>query len=117
MSPEPFDFGAVADDLVRMIKSAYRLKRVNLGKDLKWKGTAELTQSEILCSSPPIAERIKAESLKFEQEDQGRSALDVIVCLALQLGIDQGLRMKAEEIKRLYEQVDLYRSLQKGGLK
>lgn len=90
---------AYFDDLVqpilKAIRFAYRTTRKNENKDIKWTGLP-LTLTSILAGCPQIEDHLTAESLDYDKNDQGRSALEVLVGCAVQLGIEQGTRMERE---------------------
>jgi hypothetical protein len=53
-------------------------------------------------------ERVSAEQLRYDDEEQGRDPLEVIIGIAIQLGIEQGRRVEAEPIAELKEAVRHY---------
>lgn len=109
MKPWPKDkspvyFCDLADSIVSAIKFAYKLSRKNRGKSIPWKGYNIGKDDRATCLTPD--EQLSAEGLEFNDEDQGRSAIEVIVGLAIQLGIEQGRRIanqKHEEEQRFNE--------------
>jgi hypothetical protein len=88
----PLNFEDMANSVIALLKDGYKLLRKNRGKDLKYKGPDHKEQA----CCPPIRERLKAESLAGEMEDQGRNALDIIIGHAIQIGIEQGRRIMRE---------------------
>jgi hypothetical protein len=89
-----YDFEELVAPVVKALKAAYGLRRKPLA-DIKWEGP-ELEQ---YCYSMPPAERLTAENLRYSQEDQGRSALEEIIGIAVALGIQQGRNIAEHEHK------------------
>lgn len=85
------NFREMTEPVVDAIRFAYRLERQNDGQDIPWHGLA-LGKGETVCGPQPD-EKLNAENLRYDDEDQGRDALTVLVGLAVQLGIEQGRRM------------------------
>ncbi len=95
---ETASFDDMCQPFVDAIKFTYGLKRKNKDKDVPYVGLP-LTLSSILAGCPQIATRLTSEMLEYDEDDQGRSALEVIVGCAIQIGIEQGHRMAAEKQK------------------
>ena len=91
------DFEDLASPLVSAMRFAYELKRVNAHQDIPYKG---YDRSSLLHCCVPIADKLSAEGMMFDYEDQGREAVEVIIELAIQLGIEQGRRMERQEAAR-----------------
>jgi len=91
------------------IRQAYRLKFRGY-RDLKWRGLDIGEDTKAGCFSPD--EQLNAGNLRYDQEDQGRSPLRVIVGVAVQLGIEQGRRIEREKrepwerIRKILETVE-----------
>lgn len=86
-------FEKLTEPVIKALRQAYSMQRRNRTKDIKYSGPDHKFQA----NCPPIRERLKAESLEYEREDQGRSALEVIIGHAVQLGIEQGKRYAKED--------------------
>lgn len=107
---------AVFEDLnnaVRdVVRHCYTIRRKNKDKDVAWKGPEFPECMRATCIPFDLA--LQADNLKYSQEDQGRSAMDVIIDIAIQLGIEQGRRMYKSELKhnvnRLEMAADMVRS-------
>lgn len=88
---EPLSFDAITRPLIKAIKYAYKLERRNKGKSIPWSGP-EIGRPELaICL--PAKEKLSAKMLAYSEDDQGRDALEEIVGLAVQLGIEQGRRI------------------------
>ena len=88
---EPYSFDELTEPVCKAIRALYRLTPWNNGDSIKWTG-------------PELGKRMKAHSLEFDElltreslewndEDQGRDPLMVVVGIAIQLGIEQGRRL------------------------
>lgn len=81
-------------DLVKSVKKAllfaYDLKRKNKNKNIPYNGY-NVGNSTLVCDFSP-KEKLRVKNLKYNLEEQGRDALDVIIGIAVQLGIEQGER-------------------------
>lgn len=89
---EPAGFEEISEPILKAIRFAYRLVRRNKTKDIPWNGL-DLGQNEKATCSRPM-NRLTVDGLAFSLEDQGRDALEEIVSLAIQTGIEQGRRME-----------------------
>ncbi|MCP4394505.1 MAG: hypothetical protein GY804_09610 [Alphaproteobacteria bacterium] len=90
-------FSELANPIANAIRFAYNLERKNIDKDIKWTGYDIGEKEKTTCFSPD--EKFTAESLAFALEDQGREALEEIITVAIQLGIEQGRRIHKREIE------------------
>lgn len=90
-------FTDLTDPICEAIRFAYDLKRKHQNKDIPYKGydIGKVTG----CYQPD--ENLTQESLEYQDENQDRDALQVIVGIAVQLGIEQGRRqlLKSQETK------------------
>ena len=91
-------FYEIAEPIIKALKFAYRLRRKNLRKDIPWNGLD--IGEELKASNFSPDSTLSHESLRFNQEDQGRNALEVIIGIAVQLGIEQGRRIEVERANR-----------------
>jgi len=73
------------------LKFAYKMKRQNQNFDIPYDGFDIGRQQWASCFH--ANETLSAEHLRFIKEDQGRDALDEIIGIAVQLGIEQGRRL------------------------
>ncbi len=90
-------FSDLTEPLVRAVKFAYKRTRKNLNKDIPYEGY-DIGKS-LKASCLPPDESLIAQNLKWQQEDQGRDALEVIMGIAVQLGIEQGRRVERENLE------------------
>lgn len=91
----PVRFTDLIDPVRKAIKFAYDLKRKNQTKDIPWRGY-NIGKRE-RCGSPSPDEKLTQKSLAWVLDDQGRDALDEILCVAIQLGIEQGRRVERQD--------------------
>lgn len=96
---KPWNFEDITKSLKKAVKFAYSTRRKNKTKDIPWDGP-NLTITRILAGCFNINESLKEENLIYNEENQGRDALDIIISCAVQLGIEQGIRMKMEELNK-----------------
>lgn len=83
-------FHEITGPLVKALKFTYNMQRKNREMDVSWKGYDIGNDLKATSFSPD--ENLKAESLAYQEEDQGRDASEVIIGIAVQLGIEQGKR-------------------------
>jgi len=93
--PWPKDNKTVSfDEIVKPLRDAvdqlYVLKRVNKGMDVHWDGL-DIGEAEKVCSFSPD-EKLSDAQLTYDDEEQGRDPMEVLLGLAVQLGIEQGRR-------------------------
>jgi len=89
---EPAPFDELISPIKFSVRFAYELNRKNIGKNIPYEG---YDAGEIVgLSDPPANEKLSAEGLQWVEEDQGMDALDVLVDLAVQVGIEQGKRIE-----------------------
>jgi hypothetical protein len=93
----PATFTDITAPVLRAVRYAYDLHRVNIDKDVPWEGLDIGERSKACSFSPP--EALAAGYLAYSMEEQDRSALEVIIGVAVQLGIEQGRRMALEQQK------------------
>ncbi len=115
-TPWPKNNGTLPiEDLVRPVVAAllfaYKVSRMRAYKDVPWSGPE--CGDDVLANTPPIAERFKAENLRYSLVDQGRDAMNEIVTAAIQIGIEQGRRitLTGDEYKTLTIQAEVGRLL------
>lgn len=91
----PFD--EIVGPLKKALKFAYSFERINKGKDIPWTGLNIGKRERGTCLPPD--ESLLAEQLVYNKDDQGRDPLDVLLGIAVQLGIEQGRRITLQKIK------------------
>ncbi len=84
-------FSELVKPVCAAIRRAYRLERVDRDSDVPWNGP-ELPES-MRAADIEYDKRLTAKGLAFDLDDQGREAIEVIVGIAIQLGIEQGRRL------------------------
>ena len=92
---ETVAFSALAEPIIKAIRWGYKLSRRRRGEDVPYEGL-DLGKSMKASCLPPD-ELLRAENLDYSEEDQGRDLLEELVGLAIQLGIEQGRRIEAEQ--------------------
>ena len=107
-SPVGFEHDMV-EPLVSALRQAYTMTRNNRDVDIDWTGLDIGDREKAGCLTPDV--RLTAEHLKYDEDEQGRTAADVIIGLAVQLGIEQGRRLFKEDMKLPLESLRIARSL------
>lgn len=102
----PASFSDLTEPIRKIVRHCYSIQRKNKNKDVDWKGLELPECMSATCLT--FDEKLKADNLKYEKEDQGRSAMDVIISIAVQLGIEQGRRMYKQEIMHELTYLQLY---------
>lgn len=88
---KPISFSAICEPIRDAILFAYDIKRKNANKNIPYKGYDIGYSEQATCCSPN--EKFTVKNMKYSLEDQGRDALDEIITVAVQLGIEQGRRV------------------------
>jgi hypothetical protein len=78
----------------KAIQFAYKLNRKNKGKDIPYTGYSVTDGGSL-----PPQERFTAEQLKYDEEDQGRDALEVILGSLASVAIEYGKRLALKEVR------------------
>lgn len=99
---EPFDFGEVADDLVKFYNLALKGKFV-------WNNEAELTTNNLRVCTPEIKERFTEEYMNWQKKDQSNSFLSIVIGAAINLGMEQQARIINQKLTE-YEKIQLLNS-------
>lgn len=81
---------------------AYRLTRINQGADIAYEGYDIGKELRVTSLSPKQA--LTAVELEWSESQHGRDALDTILLIAFQLGVEQGQRFEREKVE---EKLDL----------
>jgi hypothetical protein len=105
----PLDYQSLADAIMKAIRFAYDLTRKNPHRSVPWVGPP-IGQNE-RANSLEARERLSAAQLKYSEENQGRDALDEIIGVAIQIGIEQGRRIyrNSDGFKTLMLRLGTYR--------
>lgn len=85
-------FDELITPLVEAIHHCYNLKRINKKIDFVYDGYELNFREGATSPQPDIA--LSAETLKRVEEDQGREAVEIILQIAFQLGVEQGRRLE-----------------------
>ena len=101
-------FEELTEPVVRAIRFAYKLERKNSNLDIPWLGY-DIGEKEKGTSRSPD-KKLSVEKLKYQEEEQGRSALETLIGLAVQLGIEQGRRLQKED---MYAKIFLFEHLKR----
>jgi hypothetical protein len=91
----PFDL--IFEPFEKAIRFAYNMRRKNEAKDIPYDGLP-LGHDERVCSFGP-EERFTVYQMKYDKEDQGRDALEVILSCMAQICLEQGRRIVQKELK------------------
>lgn len=100
---KPVSFREITKPIKKAILFAYDIKRKNKRYSIPWKGLDIGEDSKVSCFSPD--ESLKYKNLKYSEREQGRDALDEIIGIAVQLGIEQGKRIFKKSIE--YKMLEL----------
>ena len=92
----PLMFDSLAEPIRKAIEFAYSIKRKNEDKRIPWNGPDIGYSERAACLSPK--EALSKDNLAYSLEDQGYDALDTIIMLAVQLGMEQGRRAEHEKL-------------------
>ena len=98
-------FSKLTDPVYRAIRRAYTLTPNDYGESIKWTGPELPESMRATCFS--YAEKLTREQLEYDEQDQGRDPLEVIVGIAVQLGIEQGRRLAKEDLETPLELLDM----------
>lgn len=94
---ECVSFYKITEPILEAVRFAYNLERKNKNKSIPWNGL-DIGDKEKAGSFSPT-EKLRAGNLKYSLEDQGRDALEEIIGLAVQLGIEQGRRIGLRDLE------------------
>lgn len=97
----PLDFEEIARPILHAIRFAYDMQRRDRRRNIPWRGPEIGKRDRACCLG--AAERLKAGRLAYAEDDQGRDALEEIVQLAIQLGIEQGRRIARSDESELLD--------------
>lgn len=92
------NFDELVKPVVKAIRFAYSCRRKNEKKDIPYDG---YDRPSLLACCLTVESTLAAANLDYDKTVQGRSALDILVGLAVQLGYEQGYRKAQEEVKLL----------------
>lgn len=98
---EPASFDKLVGPLRDSVDAIYELKRLD-DQEIPYVGYDVGDQHVAL----GMLEQLTPDMLRYDEEDQGRDAMRVILALAVRLGIEQGRRMVEKDAKfwqNLYE--------------
>ena len=100
-------FPDLCDPVVDLVRQAYSLKRKPaIKKGLDWKGPSLPKSMRATCFE--FQEKLNAENLRYDDEEQGRDPITIIISIAIQLGIEQGRRALLHEQSGANEMVSHY---------
>jgi hypothetical protein len=81
----------IVTPVVKAIRFAFNLERKNENRSIPWSGPP--IGRGAAANSLEAKTRLSAAMLRYSEENQGRDALDEIIGLAIQIGIEQGRRI------------------------
>lgn len=93
---KPASFEQLIEAVRDVVKQCYKLTRKNKDKDIKWKGP--LLPESMRATCLDFEHNLTVERMKYNEYDQGRDAMDVIIGIAIQLGIEQGRRILRKDM-------------------
>ncbi len=94
---KPASFDDITQPICDAIRFAYGNKRQNHDIDIPWRGLDIGKREKAIDLSP--TERLTKENMAYRHDDQGETALETLIGLAVQLGIEQGRRLGREDTK------------------
>jgi hypothetical protein len=89
---KPWVFDDLAKAVRKLFKFAFDMKRKNVGKRIPYEGP---TLTSYKLSNRALAKNLTKSTLSSHREN-GRDVLDVIILIALTIGIEQGLRIAGD---------------------
>lgn len=109
LEDEPYTFDEMIDPIIKALRFAYKFRRQNNGKSIPWDGPR--LGKNMRANSLEFEHRLSAENLTYSKDDQGRDALDEILGVALQVGIEQGRRitMQSSEVETMRQRLQTAR--------
>ncbi len=90
---EPVRFQEIIEPLLEALRFGYKLERQNEGRDIPWNGFNIGKYSSYLCGSPE--QQLTATELQRLEEGPSYDLAEVLMRIAVQLGIEQGRRLQA----------------------
>lgn len=103
---KPASFEDIQEHIIKAIEFAYKLERQNEGKDIPYEGYDVGMDTKV--SNPEAVYALSAKMIEFNEEDQGRSPLETIITICLQLGIEQGRRINMEKLATKFNLIKGY---------
>lgn len=95
---EPATFERLVGPVRDALEQAYTMVRKDRRRGIRWNGPPIGEAERAMCLE--FDDALRASSLKESEIDQGRDALDTILGIALQLGIEQGRRIERKRRKQ-----------------
>lgn len=90
---ETVRFDELVTPLRKAVKYAYKLTRINVKKDIPWTG---YEHGDYIGTTNPDPEEMLNRRWQSHEREQGRSPIDTILAIAVQLGIEQGMRLERQ---------------------
>ncbi len=90
-------FEELTEPIVRALRFAYNFQRKNNKRAIPWTGLSLGPDCAATSLSPE--EALSKDSLTWSLDEYGRDALEVVVQIAVQLGIEQGRRLAMNKLK------------------
>lgn len=94
---KPEDFYNIIDPLINAVLFSYQLVRQNQGKNIPYDGMDIGDNEKATCLSPDVL--FNSSHIETMELEYDKSLIDTIICLAVQLGIEQGRRIYANDRK------------------
>lgn len=92
----PADFVDLVTPLVEVFEKLYEIGWENTDEDIVYDGY-EIDDLHICIAAE---ESFTSENLHWQQSDQGREPIEILLAIAVQLGIKQGRKLAAEKRQR-----------------
>ncbi len=100
---DPLMFEDLCASIRRAIEFAYRLKVKNLSEGIPWDGP-ELDLEDEYFDNP--SKKLTGDYLRWAKKERKIDALDTIIAIALQIGMEQGRRSSLENFREAIERGD-----------
>lgn len=93
---KPAQFELLVSSCKKALEQGIKWERINPTKSIKW--TGPLSAKSQLVTTLDFPEMLRAKNLLYNEGEQGRDVVDVILGIAIRLGIEQGRRIVVSEL-------------------
>ncbi len=107
-------FSELVESVRKAIEFAYSMERKNKSRSVPWEGMS--IGEDSLTSCLPPGETLRLRQLRYNENEQDRDALDMILGIAIQLGIEQGKRIfkNSSSYEMMEMRMDLIKNMVEG---
>ena len=100
-------FEDLVEPVVQSIGHAYTIKRRNAWEDIPYNGYNIGWETLVCCPDPLV--QLNTENIELSR-DQGNSPMHVLVGIAVQLGIEQGIRIERKRTQHLELLLEVFKA-------